>query len=197
MPSLNDDDDDDADTGHAETEDNEGHNDEDEGREGASAHNNHEVVMDEATSGFLDKVNSGSINSAQFMPAIFDLPEKVAVKKRKRPQPRAKPKSPPAATAKKKRKRDTMDSSDESYDDDAEYRPTTAKTKRRDKSAKSATGASRATRASTAPKRKYTQRREFLFGCRFCDFKTETIGMPKEFSVKHLGPVISIIIVFS
>ena len=139
-----------------------------------------EGVMDEATSGFLDKVNSGTINSAQFMPAIVDLPETV-VKKRRPRKPKAvavaKVKSLPPApvVVKKKRSREPVDSSDDSYDSDAEYRPKATKQRRR--STKKSVGSSRSTRASASPpKRKFGQRRESLFACRYCDFKTETIG---------------------
>jgi hypothetical protein len=129
-------------------------------------------AMDEATSGFLDKVNSGTINSAQFMPAIVDLPEKV---KKKRPR-KPKEATAPLPVVKKKRKRELDDSSDDSYDDDAEYRPTAAK-RSRQKSTKKTIASSRTTRGAGKRPRRTNARRESLFGCRYCDFKTETIGI--------------------
>lgn len=130
-----------------------------------------EDAMDEATTGFLDKVNSGTINSSQFLPAIVDLPEKV---KKKRPR---KPKEPAAAPTKpasaKKRKRSAYDSSDDSLDDDSEYQPSAPKKK--SKSTKKSSGG-RATRAKAAVVIKPRNRREAMFSCRYCDFKTETIG---------------------
>lgn len=136
-------------------------------------------AIDEATSGFLDKVNSGTINSAQFMPAIVDLPEKVAKKKRPR-KPKDVKKMPAAVIiplVKKKRKRDTDDSSDESSSDgDAEYRPTSAKKGRRRQKSTIRTASARTTRGAGKVPRRTNVRRESLFSCRYCDFRTETIG---------------------
>ena len=137
-------------------------------------------VIDEATSGFLDKVNSGTINSAQFMPAIVDLPE-VKVKKKYRPRkPKVVSSPPPPAplvAAKKKRKRELHDdSSEDSFDEDEEYRPSAAKQRRRQKSTKRSTTV-RPARGANKPPRRTNVRRDSLFCCRYCDFRTETIGM--------------------
>jgi len=139
--------------------------------EGSAAAEIPETIIDEATSGFLDKVNSGTINSAQFMPAIVDLPEKVKKKRQRKSKDTVAP--PASAVVKKKRKRETNDSSDEgTSDEDAEYRPSAAKQRRRQKS----TAKRAATRGTSKTPRRANARREALFGCRYCDFKTETIG---------------------
>jgi hypothetical protein len=116
-------------------------------------------------------VNSGSINSAQFMPAIVDLPEKV----KKKRQRKSKDTISSPSSAKKKRKRETNDSSDDgTSDDDAEYRPSASKQRRRQKSATTKRASGRGGTSKTP--RRANARRESLFECRYCDFKTETIG---------------------
>ncbi len=139
-------------------------------------------AIDEATSGFLDKVNSGSINSAQFMPAIVDLPEKV----KKKRQRKSKDTISSPSSAKKKRKRETNDSSDDgTSDDDAEYRPSATKQRRRQKSAITKRASGRGGTNKTP--RRANARRESLFECRYCDFKTETIGTGSS-SLDHKHP---------
>jgi hypothetical protein len=146
-----------------------------------------EAIIDEATSGFLEKVNSGTINSAQFLPAIVDLPETVKVKKKRVRKPKVKAAAASSladSAPKKKRKRDSDSSDEEFYDDDAEYKPKKKAKKPSRRSSKSGKS-SRATKAPVQPARRSVSsatgtrknnRREPLFSCRFCDFKTETIG---------------------
>ncbi len=105
------------------------------------------------------------------MPAIVDLPEKV----KKKRQRKSKDTISSPSSAKKKRKRETNDSSDDgTSDDDAEYRPSATKQRRRQKSATTKRASGRGGTSKTP--RRANARRESLFECRYCDFKTETIG---------------------
>ena len=86
-------------------------------------------------------MNSGSINSAQFMPAIIDLPEKPK-QQRQRSTGQTKPRGPY-----KKRKREQLDSSDEDEEYTPKYKP-----KKKPKAAKTTRKNARPARRATRPR---------------------------------------------
>ena len=117
------------------------------------------------------QVNSGSINSAQFMPAIIDLPEK-----------KRGPRGRPAGSSYKKRKRADFDSdSDDDDEEFEEYTPHKYKPKRKPKPKPKRNAAknkktTRKSAASAPVRRRTTRPRDAMFECFHCDFRVETIG---------------------
>jgi len=122
-------------------------------------------AVDESTNGFLDKVNSGTINSSQFMTAIIDLPEKE-----KKPR-----------TSYKKRKRDS-DSDPEFDEEHEEYNPKSKKPKRKKSTASKASKSPKSAKSKKSkkgkkdPPRSTRRPRDAMFECYECDFRVETIG---------------------